>query len=51
MLTGHVALITGPAKGMGAADHAGLSSAEGCRLVLAGRDDVAAIEPVAAEVR
>jgi 3-oxoacyl-[acyl-carrier protein] reductase len=43
-LRGKVALITGPAKGMGAAiSHA--FAAEGCRLVLAGRD-VAAIAPV-----
>ncbi len=44
-----VALITGPAKGMGAAvSHA--FAAEGCRLVLAGRD-TDAIEPVAADIR
>ncbi len=48
-LTGKVAVITGPAKGMGAAiTHA--FAAEGCRLALVGRD-TAAIEPVAAEVR
>jgi NAD(P)-dependent dehydrogenase (short-subunit alcohol dehydrogenase family) len=48
-LKGRVALITGPAKGMGAAiTHS--FAAEGCRLVLVGRD-VGAIEPVAAEVR
>jgi 3-oxoacyl-[acyl-carrier protein] reductase len=48
-LTGRVAVITGPAKGMGAAiTHA--FAAEGCRLALVGRD-TAAIEPVAAEVR
>src|SRR6202171_5340399 len=44
-----VALITGPAKGMGAAiTHA--FAAEGCRLALMGRD-TAAIEPVAQEVK
>ena len=43
-----VALITGPAKGMGASiTHA--FAAEGCKLALMGRD-TAAIEPVAAEV-
>jgi NAD(P)-dependent dehydrogenase (short-subunit alcohol dehydrogenase family) len=48
-LEGKVAVITGPAKGMGAAiTHA--FAAEGCRLALVGRD-TAAIEPVAAEVR
>ena len=48
-LKGRVALITGPAKGMGAAVTRAFA-AEGCRLALIGRD-VAAIEPVAAEVR
>ncbi len=48
-LKGRVALITGPAKGMGAAVTRAFA-AEGCRLALLGRD-VAAIEPVAAEVR
>ncbi len=48
-LKGRVALITGPAKGMGAAVTRAFAS-EGCRLALLGRD-VAAIEPVAAEVR
>jgi NAD(P)-dependent dehydrogenase (short-subunit alcohol dehydrogenase family) len=44
-----VALITGPAKGMGASiTHA--FAAEGCKLALVGRD-TAAIEPVAAEVK
>src|SRR6202453_1069756 len=44
-----VALITGPAKGMGASiTHA--FAAEGCKLALMGRD-TAAIEPVAAEVK
>jgi 3-oxoacyl-[acyl-carrier protein] reductase len=48
-LTGRVAMITGPAKGMGAAVSKAFA-AEGCRLALVGRD-VAAIEPVAAEVK
>lgn len=48
-LGGRVAVITGPAKGMGAAVTRAFA-AEGCRLALAGRD-LAAIEPVAAEVR
>ena len=48
-LTGQVAVITGPAKGMGAAITRAFA-AEGCRLALFGRD-VAAIEPVADEVR
>ena len=48
-LAGKVAIITGPAKGMGAAITLAFAS-EGCRLVLAGRD-IAAIEPVAAAVR
>ena len=44
-----VALITGPAKGMGASiTHA--FAAEGCKLALMGRD-TAAIEPVAAGVK
>ena len=48
MLKGRVAVITGPAKGMGAAiSHA--FAMEGCALALIGRD-VAAIEPVAKEV-
>jgi 3-oxoacyl-[acyl-carrier protein] reductase len=47
-ISGRVAAITGPAKGMGAAITRAFA-AEGCRLVLLGRD-VAAIEPVAAEV-
>jgi 3-oxoacyl-[acyl-carrier protein] reductase len=47
-LAGRVAVITGAAKGMGAAISRAFA-AEGCRLVLAGRD-VAAIEPVAAEI-
>jgi 3-oxoacyl-[acyl-carrier protein] reductase len=47
-LTRRVAMITGPAKGMGAAVSKAFA-AEGCRLALVGRD-VAAIEPVAAEV-
>src|SRR5215475_12211696 len=48
-LRGRVALITGPAKGMGAAVSRAFA-AEGCHLALAGRD-TAAIEPVAADVR
>ncbi len=48
-LTGKVAVITGPAKGMGAAITRAFA-AEGCRLALVGRD-TAAIEPIAAEVR
>ena len=47
-LDGRVAMITGPAKGMGAAITEAFA-AEGARLALLGRD-VAAIEPVA-EVR
>ena len=48
-LENRVALITGPAKGMGAAiTHA--FAAEGCRLALMGRD-TAAIAPVADEVK
>jgi NAD(P)-dependent dehydrogenase (short-subunit alcohol dehydrogenase family) len=49
MLKDRVAVITGPVKGMGA----GITTAfarEGCRLALLGRD-VAAIEPLAAELR
>jgi 3-oxoacyl-[acyl-carrier protein] reductase len=48
-LTGKVALITGPAKGMGAAISMGFAR-EGCDLVLVGRD-IAAIEPVADAAR
>ena len=48
-LAGRVAMITGPAKGMGAAVTKAFA-AEGARLSLIGRD-VVAIEPVAAEVR
>ncbi|MEX2455402.1 MAG: SDR family NAD(P)-dependent oxidoreductase [Rhodospirillaceae bacterium] len=48
-LTGRVAVITGPAKGMGATISKAFA-AEGCRVVLIGRD-TAAIEPVAAEIR
>ena len=47
-LTGRVAMITGPAKGMGAAITRSFA-AEGARLALVGRD-VAAIEPVAESV-
>lgn len=48
-LNGRVAIITGPAKGMGAAITRSFA-AEGSRLVLIGRD-VAAIEPVANDLR
>ncbi|QCK85105.1 SDR family oxidoreductase [Phreatobacter aquaticus] len=48
-MKGRVVLITGPAKGMGAAVTR-LFAAEGCRLALLGRD-TGAIEPVAAEAR
>lgn len=48
-LEGRVAFITGPAKGMGAAISRAFAEA-GCRLALAGRD-IAAIEPVAADIR
>ena len=47
-LQGKVAIITGPAKGMGAAVSLAFAR-EGCRLALVGRD-VAAIAPVAADV-
>ncbi len=47
-LTGKVALITGPAKGMGAAVSLAFA-AEGCRLLLLGRD-TDAIAPVAAAI-
>jgi NAD(P)-dependent dehydrogenase (short-subunit alcohol dehydrogenase family) len=48
-LEGRVAMITGPAKGMGAAITKAFA-AEGAKLALIGRD-IAAIEPVAAEVK
>jgi NAD(P)-dependent dehydrogenase (short-subunit alcohol dehydrogenase family) len=48
-LKGRVAVITGPAKGMGAAITKAFA-AEGSRLALVGRD-VAAVEPVAEEAR
>src|SRR5262245_32185348 len=49
MLTWRVAVITGPAKGMGAAITMAFA-AEGARLALVGRD-TAAIETVAAQAR
>jgi NAD(P)-dependent dehydrogenase (short-subunit alcohol dehydrogenase family) len=48
-LENRVVLITGPAKGMGAAITHGFA-AQGCKLVLMGRD-TAAIAPVAGEVK
>jgi NAD(P)-dependent dehydrogenase (short-subunit alcohol dehydrogenase family) len=48
-LKGRVAVITGPAKGMGAAISKAFA-AEGCRLSLLGRD-VGAIDPVAKDIR
>ena len=48
-LHGKACLITGPAKGMGAAISRAFA-AEGCRLALAGRD-TAAIAPLAEELR
>jgi NAD(P)-dependent dehydrogenase (short-subunit alcohol dehydrogenase family) len=48
-LVGRVAMITGPAKGMGAAITKAFA-AEGAKLALIGRD-IAAIDPVAAEVK
>ena len=48
-LAGRVVMITGPAKGMGAAVTTAFA-AEGAKLSLLGRD-IAAIEPVAAAVR
>jgi len=47
-LKGRVVVITGPAKGMGAAITKAFA-AEGCKLALLGRD-VAAIKPIADEV-
>ena len=47
-LAGRVAIITGPAKGMGAAVTRAFAR-EGCRLALVGLD-VEAIAPVADEV-
>lgn len=49
MLGGRVAVISGPAKGMGAAVTLAFAR-EGCRLVLAGRD-IEAIAPVADQAR
>ena len=48
-LKGRVAVITGPAKGMGAAVSKAFAN-EGCKLALIGRD-ISAIEPVAAEIK
>jgi NAD(P)-dependent dehydrogenase (short-subunit alcohol dehydrogenase family) len=48
-LKGRVAVITGPAKGMGAAVSLAFAH-EGCKLALIGRD-VSAIEPVAREIK
>jgi NAD(P)-dependent dehydrogenase (short-subunit alcohol dehydrogenase family) len=48
-LTNKTAIITGPAKGMGAAISLAFAR-EGCKLALVGRD-TAAIAPVAAEVK
>ena len=48
-LKGRVTVITGPAKGMGAAITMAFA-AEGARLALLGRD-VVAVEPVAEEAR
>jgi 3-oxoacyl-[acyl-carrier protein] reductase len=48
-LNGRVALITGPAKGMGAAVSLAFAG-EGCLMALTGRD-TGAIEPVAQEIR
>jgi len=48
-LDGRIAMITGPAKGMGAAITKAFA-AEGAKLALVGRD-IAAIEPVAAELK
>ena len=48
-LKGRVAVITGPAKGMGAAVSKAFAN-EGCKLALIGRD-TNAIEPVAREIR
>ncbi|MDB5554727.1 MAG: short-chain dehydrogenase [Rhizobium sp.] len=48
-LEGRVAMITGPAKGMGAAITKAFA-AEGAKLALIGRD-ISAIDPVAAEVK
>ena len=49
MLKDRVAVITGPAKGMGAAVTRAFAE-EGCRLALIARD-VAAVEPLAGELR
>jgi 3-oxoacyl-[acyl-carrier protein] reductase len=47
-LAGRIAIVTGPAKGMGAAISLALAR-EGADLVLAGRD-IAAVEPIAAGI-
>jgi NAD(P)-dependent dehydrogenase (short-subunit alcohol dehydrogenase family) len=49
MLNGRVAVITGPAKGMGAAVTRAFAE-EGCRLALLARD-LGAVEPLAGELR
>jgi len=48
-LEGRVSVITGPAKGMGAAVTRAFA-AEGCQLALIARD-IGAVEPLAAEIR
>ena len=49
MLNGRVAVITGPAKGMGSAITRAFAE-EGCRLALLARD-LDAVEPLAGELR
>jgi 3-oxoacyl-[acyl-carrier protein] reductase len=48
-LHGRTAIITGPAKGLGAAITLAFAG-EGCKLALAGRD-IAAIESIAGKAR